>query len=43
MNKRLILSELYILIQIAEHNKDEYQLSKLLKIKEYIENEKNKG
>ena len=42
MNKRLILSELYILIKIAEHNKDEYQISKLLKIKEYIENETTK-
>lgn len=43
MNKRLILSELYILIKIAEHNKDEYQISKLLKIKEYIENDKSNG
>ncbi|QHB38708.1 hypothetical protein HWC97_gp23 [Flavobacterium phage vB_FspS_snusmum6-1] len=39
-SKRFILSELYILIQTAEHNKDEYQLSKLLRIKKYIENEK---
>lgn len=37
---KLILSELYILIEIEKFNNNVYKLEKLLKIKEFIENEK---
>lgn len=39
--KEQILSDLYILIEIEEHNENVYKLEKLRKIKEFIENEES--
>lgn len=39
--KEQILSDLYILIEIEEHNGNAYKLAKLKRIKEFIENEKS--